>query len=103
MTALYNDLCQTVEGRDAELTAVLHLRMILAQVRGIAVTDTYEARVPVKTEHKHGAGIGYNLSFLILHFYSYYRYVTPICSNRHAICFQHNLASWLGSLYDFCQ
>ena len=45
VAALYQDLCQTVEGGDAESLAVFSLRMVFAQVHRIAVAYAEDAAI----------------------------------------------------------
>ena len=98
LAALDDDLCQTVEGGDAECAAVLVLGVVGTKIGRVAVAHTEDAAIAFQAEGQHGTGIGDDAAFLILHLNGYYGYVAPIGSNGLAVGLQHELRGGLGGL-----
>lgn len=99
LLTLDDDLCVTVEGRNAELLAVLVFRVVGTGIGGVTIPCADDAAVAFNTEGQGLAGIRNDMSFGILQLDGDDGDIPSVGSDAGAVALHDNPVGRFGGLY----
>ena len=91
MTTLHQNLCNTIEGRDAKVLTISVFGVVSSKIRGIAVSNAKYTAIARETDIKIKTGIGHYPALGVLKLYGNNSHIAAIGGNQLAVGLKDNL------------